>query len=75
MKIKAAHETEAFINELGYYAIKQQSQFLDDRGNNFDAVVQLTPDQMRLLIDDMELCLESADDWFDSVEPEPDSKV
>ena len=64
MKIKAACETETYIGENDYYTIEQKTPFLDSNGIRIDAVVQLTPDQMRLLIADMEIHLETADDWF-----------
>jgi hypothetical protein len=68
MKIKAAHETETFINQNGYYAIKQPAQLTDHRGDEVPVVVQLTPDQMRLLIADMNESLESAHEWFEETE-------
>lgn len=67
MKIKAAYETEAFINQHGYYAIKQEG-CCASCGEKPPAVVQLTPDQMRLLIADMQESLEGAEEWFEEAE-------
>lgn len=61
MKIKASFQTKAFINERGYYAIQQFYGFDES------VVIELTPDQMRLLIADMEESLEETE-WFNPVE-------
>lgn len=61
MKIKASFQTNAFINDRGYYAIQQYDGFDES------VVIELTPDQMRLLIADMEESLEETE-WFNPVE-------
>lgn len=64
MKLKESYETETFVNQRGYYAIKQED--LDGE----PAVIQLTPDQMRLIIADMAEWLNTDSSWFEQVEPE-----
>ena len=48
MKLKAVFETETYISEGGYYVIKQTDQFYGE-----EAVVMLSPSQLKVLIDDM----------------------
>lgn len=48
MKIKKSFETETCVNAAGYYAIHQELEFGDR------VALILTPEQMRLLIVDME---------------------
>lgn len=48
MRLKASHETETFVNARGYYVIEQQDGLEGARQ------VELTVEQMRLLIDDMQ---------------------
>ena len=52
MKMKKSFETETLVDEEGYYVIEQRIPH-DCR----EAMVQLTPNQMRLLIADMEYYL------------------
>ena len=47
MKIKQSYETETFTSAAGYYVIKQECEFVE-------RITLLTPEQMRLLIVDME---------------------
>lgn len=47
MKIKKSFETETYTTESGYYAIRQECEFEN-------IVTLLTPEQMRMLIVDME---------------------
>ena len=47
MKIKKSFETETYTTAAGYYAINQECEFED-------MITLLTPEQMRLLIVDME---------------------
>lgn len=54
MKLKASHETETFVNARGYYVIEQQDGF--EGGQQ----IELTAEQMRLLIDDMQKQLNSS---------------
>lgn len=67
MKLKASFETECFLNDAGYYAIKQDV-FCPRCDEEHSAVIQLTPDQMEALINDMHQALENTEDWFYSVE-------
>lgn len=48
MKIKKSFETETYTTAAGYYAIHQELEFGDR------VALILTPEQMRLLIVDME---------------------
>lgn len=62
IKLKAQHETDLFINDNGYFAIKQES-FPDD-----PSVVELTPSQMRSTIEAMKKALKiQAEWWIDAV--------
>ena len=63
MKLKQARETETFINELGYYAIKQDA-YCERCNEDHSAVIQLTPGQMRLIISDMKEALKIQGEWF-----------
>ena len=63
MRLKHERGTETFINDFGYYAIKQVS-LLDGKDNE----VILTPRQMRALIKDMRVALAIAESWADSEE-------
>ncbi|MGL4317117.1 MAG: hypothetical protein ACRCTL_10975 [Pseudomonas sp.] len=54
MKLKASHETETFVNARGNYVIEQKGGIVGDQS------VELTPEQMRLLIADMQLQLKSS---------------
>lgn len=47
MKIKQSYETETLTSAAGYYVIKQECEFVE-------RITLLTPEQMRLLIVDME---------------------
>lgn len=47
MQIKQSYETETFTSAAGYYVIKQECEFVE-------RIALLTPEQMRLLIVDME---------------------
>ena len=49
MKLKAHYETETYLTDGGYYAIRQ-----DDPLGGDPAIVLLTPTQMQALIDDFE---------------------
>jgi len=60
MKLKQTFETETYISEGGYYAIKQ-----DD-----EAIVLLSPEQLRLLIADMSEAISGDADWWTSEEKE-----
>jgi hypothetical protein len=62
MKLKATYETETFVNQRGYYAIRQEDW------DGEPAVIQLTPDQMRLIIADMAEWLSTESSWFEQVE-------
>lgn len=67
MRLKASFETELFINQGGYYAIKQDV-FCERCGDEHSAVIQLTPKQMRAIMADMKENLKIAGDWFSEVE-------
>ena len=61
MKLKAAYETEVFINKPGYLTIKQE----DGMGND-PAVVMLTPEQAERVIREMRRVLEDKARWWDA---------
>ena len=67
MRLKASFETEAFVNDGGYYAIKQDV-FCERCGDEHEAVIQLTPKQMRLIMADMKESLKNAGDWFEETD-------
>lgn len=67
MRLKASFETEAFVNEGGYYAIKQDV-FCERCGDDHQAVIQLTPKQMRIVIAAMKEALKTSGEWFSEVE-------
>ena len=58
MKIKAQHETEAYVSESGYYAIKQQREILGEQ------IVLLSPKQLELIIEDMTAAIDYQADWW-----------
>lgn len=62
MKIKQSYETETFTSAAGYYVIKQECEFVE-------RITLLTPEQMRLLIVDMEEYLKDLS-WSESEEVE-----
>lgn len=66
MRLKAELETEAYLNENGYYAIKQETA----SGLGEDMIVELTPNQMRALVRHMRHYIKIRDEWFNSVEVE-----
>jgi hypothetical protein len=53
MKLKAHFETETYMTEGGYYAIKQD----DYMGGREPSLILLKPDQIRALIKDMQEAL------------------
>lgn len=53
MKLPAHYETESYMTEGGYYAIKQE-----DPSGNDPSIILLKPDQIRALIKDMAAALE-----------------
>lgn len=61
MKLKASYETEAYLSQGGYYAIKQ----LDWDGR--EQVILLTPAQLEAISEDMKAALVDPS-WFDQVE-------
>lgn len=63
MKIKDTTETNTYISGRGYYVIRQP-EGEDSDGYMVDAGVALSPEQMRLIIVDMEAKLLSADKWW-----------
>jgi len=66
MRLKAEYETQAYINENGYYAIKQETP----GAHGDDSIVELTPNQMRALVQHMRLHIKTCDEWFQPVEVE-----
>lgn len=64
MKLRATYETETYISAGGHYAIRQVNS-LDE-----EAIVCLSPDQMRLLVADMQEHLKDIGWWADAVEEE-----
>lgn len=62
MKLTKAYETETYISDGGYYCIRQE-EWPDG-----EAVVLLTPAQMRQVIQDMERMLENTSWFSDQVE-------
>lgn len=58
IQLKAQHQTEIYINENGYFAIKQES-YPDE-----PVVVELSPDQMRMTIKAMQRALKIKGDWW-----------
>jgi hypothetical protein len=64
--LKAELETEAYLNENGYYAIKQEAT----SGLGEDMIIELTPSQMRALVRHMQHHIKIRDEWFQPVEVE-----
>ncbi len=59
MKLKPTYETETFINERGYYVIAQIDAIGGDR-----QLIELSPDQMRILAADMTEHIEQSESWW-----------
>jgi hypothetical protein len=59
MRIKESYQTEAYISEGGYYVIRQP----DPLGGQ-DAVILLAPDQIRVILKDMQESLEIENEWW-----------
>lgn len=57
MIIRPHHETITRISDEGYYVITQR------RDGNVHSI-RLTPNQIRLVIDDMQQELDKGDNWF-----------
>lgn len=66
MRLKAEFETEAYLNDNGYYAIKQETT----SGLGEDMIIELTPNQMRALVRHMRHHIKIRDEWFQPVEVE-----
>lgn len=64
MKLKESYATETFVSTAGYYTIKQPNQMADD-----DSIIMLTPEQMRLVMADMQEWLKDSS-WFNIQEPQ-----
>ena len=59
MKLKATTATNTFINGRGYYAISQDGAMGED-----SPIIELSPDQMALIISDMQEKLEDQKNWW-----------
>jgi hypothetical protein len=64
MKLRATYETQTYITRDGYFAIHQVDQLGEE------SVVCLSPDQMRLLVLNMQKELEDTSWWADAIEEE-----
>jgi len=64
MKIRATYETETYISQGGYFTIRQ----IDGLGE--ESILCLSPDQMRLLVANMQKELEDISWWADAIEEE-----
>lgn len=61
MKIRATYETETYLSQGGHFSIKQ----LDGIGD--ESIICLSPDQMRLLVTEMQKWLEDTSWWVDAI--------
>ena len=59
IKLKATYETEVFINEPGYLTIRQR----DSIGNE-PALVMLSPEQAKAVIEEMQRLVGFSDQWW-----------
>ncbi|MCS6490766.1 hypothetical protein NX872_21150 [Burkholderia thailandensis] len=64
MKLKATYETEVYISNGGYLAIKQK-----DHLGNEDPVVILSPDQARAVMNEFQRLLDDPS-WWNEIENE-----
>lgn len=64
MKIRATYETETYLSESGYFAVRQE------RHNEEDQIVLLSPSQLTLLIEEMKLAVQDQEWWTDAVTDE-----
>jgi hypothetical protein len=69
IKLKPALETEVYISEGGYIAIKQPEGLAGE-----ETVVCLTPDQALLVMREMGRMVEAKDCWWSTVEGEQGEK-
>ena len=60
MKLNAHYETETYMTESGYYAIRQDDPY---------GVILLKPEQLRAMIKDMAVALEHPE-WFETARGE-----
>lgn len=58
MKLKGSYETEVYISTGGYLCIKQE-----DRLRGGDSIVMLSPEQARLVVQEISSCLEDTTWW------------
>lgn len=58
MKLKPEYETECYITESGYYAIKQPHPYGED-----DSIALLTKSQVQKVIKDMQEWLDIVGEW------------
>jgi hypothetical protein len=58
---KAAHFTEVYVSEMGYFCLAQRSAHLQE-----DQIITLTPDQVRWLINTATKLLPMAEQSFNA---------
>lgn len=63
MKLKDTLATLTYVTAGGYYVILQTS-VCEYTGEDEDMRIILSPEQMRLIVADMETTLLSADEWW-----------
>jgi hypothetical protein len=63
MKLKETVATLTYTSETGYYVISQP-EVCAHTGDTIYSAIVLSPEQMRLIIVDMEAKLLSADEWW-----------
>jgi len=66
MKLKSTHETEAYISDGGYYVILQPS-VCSHTGEDEDMRIVLSPEQLRILVVDIQVALLTGDEWWNPV--------
>lgn len=64
MKLSAHYETETYMTESGYYAIRQ-----DDPHGGDPVIILLKHEQLRAMIKDMAVALEHPE-WFETARGE-----
>lgn len=63
MKLRATHETETYISQNGYFAIRQER-------HNEEQIVLLSPSQLAMLLEEIKLAVQEQEWWTDAITEE-----